>query len=71
MPIVAPLIFFFPGDGTCEGVACHYNADCVALDNSDEPEKECRCKPGYTGRGVICSGELNGISFGNLTGNVA
>lgn len=51
----------FSGDGTCEGVVCHFNADCVTRSNSEEPEKVCRCKPGYTGQGVICSGELNGI----------
>lgn len=41
---------------------CHYNADCVTVNNSVDPEKVCRCKPGYTGQGVICSGELNGTS---------
>lgn len=46
------------GDGTCEGLVCDLNADCVTLNNSVGPEKECRCKPGYTGKGLICSGEL-------------
>lgn len=53
------------GDGTCEGVVCHYNADCVTVNNSVDPEKVCRCKPGYTGKGVICNGELNEIGFSN------
>ena len=55
-------VHFLSGDGTCEGVVCHYNADCVTLNNSVvDPEKVCRCKPGYTGQGVICNGELNAL----------
>lgn len=41
-------------DGTCEGVVCDLNADCVALNNLFGPDRECRCKPGFTGKGDIC-----------------
>ena len=51
-------LFACLGDGTCEGVVCDYNAHCVALDNSVDPGKECRCNAGYTGEGDICTGEL-------------
>lgn len=44
------------GDGTCEGAVCDLNAVCVALNDSADPEKECRCKAGYTGKGIICNG---------------
>lgn len=46
------------GDGTCEGAVCDLNAVCVALNDSVDPEKECRCKAGYTGKGIICNGQL-------------
>ncbi|XP_074631939.1 nidogen-like isoform X3 [Acropora palmata] len=41
-------------DGTCEGVVCDLNADCVSLESIGGPKEECMCKPGFTGRGDIC-----------------
>ncbi|XP_067028180.1 nidogen-like isoform X4 [Acropora muricata] len=41
-------------DGTCEGVVCDLNADCVSLESIGGRKKECMCKPGFTGRGDIC-----------------
>ena len=35
---------------------CDYNADCVALSNTFDPDKECRCRTGFTGQGEICAG---------------
>ena len=48
----------FSGDGTCEGVVCDLNADCVSLNSIGGPQKECMCKSGFTGRGDICKGEV-------------
>ena len=60
---ISPLLsaFYIVGDGTCEGVVCDFNADCVTLNNSSDPEKECQCRPGYAGEGVICNGELTSL----------
>ena len=51
------VLFPFLGDGTCEGVVCDYNADCVTLTSGVDSVKECRCKAGFTGKGEICTGE--------------
>lgn len=42
-------------DGTCEGVVCDYNADCVTLTSGVDSVKACRCKAGFTGKGEICT----------------
>lgn len=44
------------GDGICEGVVCDFNVVCVVFNDSVDLEKECCCKVGYIGKGIICNG---------------
>ena len=40
-------------DGTCAGVVCAVDADCVTSSSGD---KVCECKSGYSGDGRSCRG---------------
>lgn len=44
-------------------MVCDYNADCVALDNSADPKKDCRCRAGFSGNGDICNGKSAVFKF--------
>jgi hypothetical protein len=50
--LVAYSIFFSSGDGSCGGKKCHRNADCVVIDSV----KQCQCREGFMGSGLICVG---------------
>lgn len=40
------------GDGSCGGKTCHRNAKCAEIDGV----KQCQCKEGFVGSGLICVG---------------
>ena len=45
-------IYFSSGDGSCGGRKCHRNAKCAEIDGV----KQCQCKEGFVGSGLICVG---------------
>ena len=46
------LFFICQGDGSCGGKKCHRNAECAEIDGV----KQCQCKDGFVGSGLICIG---------------
>ena len=46
--------FIFLDVDECPSASCHVNADCANTDGS----YNCTCKPGYTGNGHSCTGEI-------------
>ena len=43
-------------DGTCEGVTCDSNAECIR--ELPERRRQCVCKDGWQGDGRACSGRF-------------
>lgn len=49
------LIQILLADGSCEGVVCDPNAEC--LRPFPEGRRQCKCKNGWQGEGRTCSGK--------------